>query len=170
MIKANELRIGNYFGYKIQSDGTIYGKRGSIMKSRLNDKGYPCVNLEINRKNYCKRIHRIVAETFIPNPENKPFVNHKDRNRANSNISNLEWCTASENVKHSVSNGGRINYTRNNYGESNGNSKLSWKQVLAIRELYSSRKFSQNNLAEIFNLTQGVINKIVNNKIWIKEN
>jgi len=164
------MELGNYLGYIVNKKGQIFTKKnGSIMKTTLNDKGYPCVGLSVNGKKVFKRVHRIVAETFIPNPENKPHVNHKDRDRANYHFDNLEWCTPSENVIHSVRNGGRTNWKRNNTGESNGNSKLKWKQILAIRALYSCKEFSQNDIADIFNITQGEVGKIVNHKIWKQE-
>lgn len=166
-MKASELRIGNYLGYKVSEDGVIYSKRKNTpLKYTLNDKGYPCVSLHYKGKCVFRRVHRIVAEVFIQNPLNKPCVNHKDRNRANFHISNLEWVTYSENVKHSVENGGRDNWTRNNSGLNNPNVKYNWKMICAIRDLYNTENYSQNELANMFNLSQGRISKIVNNKIW----
>lgn len=170
-MKSNELRIGNYNGYSVRSDGVIFSKKtGKKLKYRLNDKGYPSVSLSVNGKAVFRRVHRIIAEVFIPNPENKPCVNHKDRDRTNFNIDNLEWCTYSENVIHSIENGGRDNWSRNNTAENNPNAKLNWEIVEAIRDLYIFDKYSQNKLARIFKLTQAQISKIVNNEIWILEN
>lgn len=58
------------------------------------------VNLCKNGKVYYKKVHRLVAETFIPNPKNLRCVNHKDGNKKNNHVSNLEWATNSENTKH----------------------------------------------------------------------
>lgn len=166
-MKANELRIGNYLGYKVREDGVIFSKRNNKpLKYTLNDKGYPSVTLHNKGKAVFRRVHRVVAEVFIPNPKNKPCVNHKDRNRSNYNVDNLEWCTHSENVKHSVKNGGRKNWTRNNTGENNGNLKYSWKMICAIRDLYSTGSYSQNDLSDIFKISQGRISKIINFEIW----
>lgn len=65
---------------------------------------YLSIALIHNRNRFTKRIHRLVAEAFIPNPENKNEVNHIDCNKQNNNVNNLEWVTKSENVKHAVKN------------------------------------------------------------------
>lgn len=74
--------------------------KGKILKPILHDTGYNYVTLN------CKNIsvHRLVAKTFIPNMENKPFVNHIDGNKLNNNANNLEWCTAKENMQHAFEN------------------------------------------------------------------
>lgn len=166
-MSPSELRIGNYLGYKVREDGVIFSKQsGNPLKYRLNDKGYPSVVLYYEGKSVFRRVHRIVAIVFIPNPQNKPCVNHKDRNRQNFNVNNLEWVTYSENVKHSVKNGGRKNWTRNNKGNNNPKAKLTWEKVCAIRDLYENNGYSQNELSRIFDVPQGEISLIVNFKKW----
>lgn len=87
--------------YLIHCDGRIYNvNRKIFMKPRL-DKGYATIRL--NDKNI--RIHRLVATQFISNPENKEYVNHKDGNKLNNNVDNLEWVTRSENVLHAYNSG-----------------------------------------------------------------
>ena len=86
--------------YYISNFGRVYSiKRETIMKpSMLN--GYWRVILYDGNKTKGCYVHRMVAEAFIPNPQNKPLINHIDENRANNKISNLEWVTFSENVNH----------------------------------------------------------------------
>lgn len=89
--------------YIVYENGKIFSKkRGIFLKPSLDKKGYQIVVLTIGGKQVTKRVHRIVAEHFIPNPENKPQVNHIDKNKQNNDISNLEWVTASENMLHAL--------------------------------------------------------------------
>ena len=72
---------------------------GKILKPTIRNNGYYFVTIQ--RKQYM--VHRLVAQTFIPNPENKPQVNHIDGNKKNNQVDNLEWCTAKENTIHAYS-------------------------------------------------------------------
>ena len=73
----------------------------TFLKGVLNTKGYPQVRLYKNKKASIKRIHRIIAELFIRNPKGLPQVNHKDGDKTNNTIKNLEWCTNLQNQHHS---------------------------------------------------------------------
>lgn len=83
--------IQGYDGlYYITENGRVYSSiQNKWLKPYINQSGYPTVNLQMNKK----YIHRLVAEAFIPNPDNLPVVNHKDENKLNSSVDNLEWCT-----------------------------------------------------------------------------
>lgn len=89
-------------GYFVSDDGKVYsekyGRRCELKQS--GHKGYRRVVLSTANKRQGYPVHRLVAEAFIPNPEDKPFVNHLDGNKRNNIASNLRWCTASENQKH----------------------------------------------------------------------
>ena len=71
-----------------------------IKKTTIDSWGYEAISLCVNYVPSTRKIHRLVALAFIPNPENKPFVNHKDGNKLNNRLENLEWVTQSENVRH----------------------------------------------------------------------
>jgi hypothetical protein len=95
--------------YEVDRNGNVYSiiqtisRRKRILKPYLHTGGYRKVNLYDKRGKCSKKyVHRLVAEAFIPNPENKPNVNYIDCNRENNKASNLEWCTQSENIKHAV--------------------------------------------------------------------
>jgi len=107
-------------------------------------------------KNYY--VHRILATLFVPNPLNKPYINHIDNNPSNNKLENLEWSTQKENIKHS-SNQGRMPK-----GDLVGNSKLKWSSVSQIRELSDSK--TQTELGQMFAVKQTTISRILNNKIW----
>lgn len=81
-----------------------YGKfflKGKMLTLSKNNKGYLTVTLSLDGRSYPLCVHRLVAEVFIPNPESKPQVNHKNGNREDNHVDNLEWCTQSENNLHS---------------------------------------------------------------------
>lgn len=80
-------------------------KTGLVLKPRISKHGYYYVNIYKNNNRKTVKNHRLVAEAFIPNPENKPEVNHKDGDKLNNKISNLEWVTSSENIYHAVHTG-----------------------------------------------------------------
>lgn len=136
--------------------------KGRILKFGIKGKGYLSVKLCMNgvEKNY--QVHRLVAMAFIPNTQNKPQVNHKDTNKKNNKLSNLEWVTNSENQIHAVSNG----VARKQIGEDRPASKLKENDVRKIREMYSSGKYSQRELAKMFGVGQRTITTIVNRITW----
>lgn len=98
--------IKGYPKYQISNEGRVWSKKHQIyLKPRINKSGYYQVCMMcINGKIKTEVIHRLVAINFIPNPDNLPQVNHKDGNKLNNNIDNLEWCTAKENTKHAYDN------------------------------------------------------------------
>jgi hypothetical protein len=118
MRELDFLGFPNYF---ITEDGQLFagprkwnsGKNGKIIKShngkwmkyKIDKDGYIIYSLTLNGKVKQMKAHRLVALAFIPNPENKPFINHLDSNPFNNHISNLEWCTARENIIHAWKNG-----------------------------------------------------------------
>lgn len=75
---------------------------GGLMKGSLNSHGYPHVNLKRNGVIDKRKVHRLVADAFIPKVPGKDHINHKDGDKTNSHPDNLEWCTPLENVRHSI--------------------------------------------------------------------
>ena len=103
-------KIKDYEGYFATKDGLIFSsKTNKFLKVSYDKQGYQRVGLYIrNYKVKTIKVHRLIAETFIANPENKIDVNHKDGIKSNNNVYNLEWCTRSENMKHAFDNGLKI--------------------------------------------------------------
>ena len=139
--------------YKVSSEGRI-SHNGRILSGSIHKDGYIFVN--IRGKQYAK--HRVIAEAFIPNPENKPFVNHIDGNKQNNKVENLEWCTQSENIKHSYCNNlqprGLSTYT----------GKFTAEQRKEIKELWDSGQYSQRELGKIYGVSHTCIGSIINDK------
>lgn len=98
--------IKDFENYQVSNLGRVKNARGKIMKQKTQYNGYKNVGLRKGgNKQKMFLVHRLVATAFIGVDENNPQVNHIDGNKENNNVSNLEWCTASENKKHAVATG-----------------------------------------------------------------
>lgn len=98
--KDRLVEIPDYQNAHAYCSGFSYVKPGRVMKQQLNIFGYLVVNLTKNKKQKGHFVHRLVADAFVPNNDNLPFINHKDENKTNNNASNLEWCTSEYNTNY----------------------------------------------------------------------
>lgn len=114
--------------YIIEDTGNILGKRGNYLKPYPNNEGYMRVRLYQNGVSKQKFVHRLVAEKFIPNPKGLPEVNHIDGNKANNQVSNLEWVTSSDNKLHALATGLRT-YCGGPKGYKQGKAKSKYHNV-----------------------------------------
>lgn len=98
---------GTYGALEVSDLGRVKSnlRDGRILKTQKDSKGYHRLRMTIRRERYSFKIHRLVAEAFIPNPENKPQVNHIDGNKDNNAVVNLEWVTSKENAQHALRTG-----------------------------------------------------------------
>ncbi len=154
-IKSLDRMTNNQYGE--------YFMKGRILKnSIIKDKGYCRVSLNNGNGKISKRVHRLVAEAFIPNPENKPEVNHKDGNKLNNCVSNLEWCTNKENIEHSI----RTGLKKHCNGCSNSSSKFTEEDIIFIRKNYKKRDpmYSGVALARRYSCSPQTIYDIVTKK------
>ena len=160
-IKGHESR------YQISNWGRVRSfanhHKGRSMDFKLL-KSYSTGNylkVNIDRKNMA--IHREVAKAFIPNHCKKLTVNHKDGNKLNNNISNLEWLTYSENMKHAY----RIGLQTSRAGENNGfPSKLNKFQVQKIKLMNEMDNLGCVKISKIFNVSKSLISRIIKGKAW----
>lgn len=154
---------GEIFSYRLSN------KKWKKIKPRKCTNGYYAVS--INGK--YPLIHRIVAQAFLKNPENKPCVNHKNSIISDNSLENLEWCTHSENTLHSWEKGrmeNNRNITRNIAGEiGKSRRKMSFEDATEVRKLYKNGDILQKDLAKKFNVSRGVITGIINNYSYIEK-
>lgn len=132
-----------------------------IKSLQNNGKGYYQLYVQVNNKRKLFYIHRLVAKYFIPNPENKPEVNHINGIKTDNRVENLEWVTSSENTIHAIKN----NLIR--FGEKSYNNLLTEQKVLLIRRLFRiNPNFSRKNVAKKFNVSEGCIYGVIRNVTW----
>ena len=81
--------------------------KGRLLKGSKNSNGYRTITLHKGKKTEKRLLHRMIAEAFIPNPNNYNYINHKDNNPSNNNVNNLEWCTQSYNIKYAYEQGNK---------------------------------------------------------------
>ena len=161
--------IKGYEGlYSITKDGSVWShpkrrssKQGIYLKPGVNTRGYKQVVLYKDNKHKNITIHRLIALTFINNPDNKLEVNHIDGNKLNNKIENLEWCTSSENHIHAYKND---NHKRMQ-GELHGASKLKEVDVLNIKKLIENGAGCRE-LGRAYSVCHSLISMIKNGKRW----
>lgn len=148
------MQITNYEGlYYVSNLGKIKDNKGIIRKTYINNKGYECITLRFQRNKYHHLIHRLVAEYFIPNPENYAQVNHIDCNKLNNKVNNLEWINQKNNYRHGKD---HFLYSKN---EDHYFSKLSNEDVKMINNLYRLG-FIRATVAKIFNVNPSSLEAI----------
>lgn len=152
----------------IHEDGRVFSEKSNkFLTPIINHNGYHVLSIKPDGRNgntVCLRYHRLVAECFIDNPENKLYVNHKDGNKQNNHVSNLEWCSASENMKHAFNTG----LCKARKGEESTSAKLTEENVKYIRDNYKTRNnvFGARALGRKFGVHHTTIMSVVNNESW----
>lgn len=131
--------------YEVSNLGRIRNSETKYIRSINIIRGYGYVTLKIKGKPKTCQVHRLVAEAFVPNPENKPQVNHKDCNKLNNQSYNLEWATRSENIKHA--------YDNNLVSKMEKNTKLTEEEVIEICKLLE-KGVSRKEIVKTLNLTE----------------
>ena len=130
-----------------------------ILKQFKNPSGYCTVTLFKNGKHHVKTVHRIVMDSFTPHNK-KEQINHKNLNKHDNRIVNLEWCTRMENVYHAKRNGAYKN------GSHHVNAKFTDAQIVLIRLLYKTGKYSHPTLGKIFKVAHSTIGRILRHESY----
>lgn len=138
--------------------GWVSNRKGKLLKSIKRCDGYLSITLKRDGKGKGFLVHRLVAQLFIANKENKPQVNHINGIKDDNRVENLEWVTPLQNTQHAVDN------KLNCFGERHRKAKLTEKQVIEIRENYRDK--SQQEIADMYNVAQTTISMIRNGKNW----
>ena len=156
--------IQGYEGYyQVSNLGRIKSIRFNkekILTIQHDKDGYCTVGLTKNNKLKLCKVHRLVCKTFFNNSKNKPQVNHINGIKNDNRAENLQWCTCKENMKH----GWKTGLYKSKKGSKHGNSKLTEKEVIEIREL--SKIKTRKQIAKKYKISYSNVGAIINNKLW----
>ena len=157
--------------YEISTDGQVRNiKTQTILKGVCRE--YREVCLRYNGRQTSQKVHRLVAEAFIPNPDNLPQVNHKDGNKLNNRVDNLEWCTAKQNIQHAWKNNlCKASHKTRNSCDNGTNRKLSSSDIEYIRKNYirGINQYNPGNGKELcskYGITEGNLSHIITGRNW----
>jgi hypothetical protein len=152
--------------YEVSNTGLVRRVSGRLMGQWKNSNGYPLVKLTCAARGIRADflVHRLVAGTFIPNPENKPCVNHIDNKPANNRVENLEWCTQLENLQHAD----RQGRTQKDYwlGKRSPNASLSDEQVRQMRALYAAGAGSWETIGKMFGVSKRCAGRVITREVY----
>jgi len=159
--------------YGVTKSGKVWNyKTKKYLLPSPNTSDYLCVQLCSKGKRVCRLVHRLVALTFLPNPQGYPVINHKDGNRHNNNLENLEWTTPIGNVTHSIRSGlhtpWKITPKKLVAGRNAGLSrrKLTEKQVAGVRKAYATGKFTQREIGNYLGVAHNTISDIIRGRTY----
>lgn len=132
-----------------------------IINFRIDKDGYKTRTLCKDAKKYKISEHRLVALTFLPNPNNLLQVNHKNGIKTDNRVENLEWCTDSENKRHALDNDLKIPAK----GDSIGTSKITNEQAIKIKQLFK-KGYTTRKISDIFQISYQLVWKIKKDQTW----
>jgi HNH endonuclease len=155
------MLIDGYANYNISDDGVVTNTKTSrILKPDIIWDGYERVTLSQNGVVKRFRVHRLVAEHYIPNPDKHPMVNHKDGDKRNNSVTNLEWVTCKQNTIHAFATGLRLS------GENHVHAKLSKETVKRVCELIQSGLTRSRILERVPGVNKTQFDDIRRRKSW----
>lgn len=143
--------IMEFDNYDIFEDGRVFShKTQKYLRPQNNGNGYLKVYLYKEGKMFQQYIHKLVAITFIPNPHNYKYIDHIDRNKANNNLSNLHWCSASENINNTA---GKARYSvrrtraKHYTNELKQNVRKDYSEGLTVMQLHVKYKIPRQSIS-----------------------
>jgi len=146
--------------YCVDENGNVFSSfSNKYLKLSKSKTGYLVVNVRVGGLRQPVYVHRLVAEAFIPNPDNKPFVNHKDGNKENNTLLNLEWVTDQENKEHAIATGLMLT------GEALPQSTLTNEDVHSICKLLISG-MSCGKICTLFSVSRSTVLNIRSRRDW----
>lgn len=153
----------SYPDYSVERNGEVYShRRKRYLKSRVHPRGYRHVSLWRDGKEFNCLVHRLVAEAYLASDPTRTVVNHKNFDKTDNRVENLEWCTQKENVRHASAHG--------RFGKGGGRKPLiTQSQAEEIRKRYKDETITQTELGGQYGLGVAITNLIIHNKRYVND-
>lgn len=142
-------------------NATLYKRKGSVMSPKTEKSGYITQTLSKDKITKTRKVHRLVAQAFIPNPEKKPQVNHKNGIKSDNRVENLEWVTTFENRQHAYDTG----LQKPTKGTLNGMAVYTERDVEFVSIQYAMG-MKQVDIERTYEYSKAFVHSVVNNKSW----
>lgn len=153
--------FGRKTKYIVSTDGEVFNtETGKALQPEITTRGYQRVLIYYKGKRKHYAVHRLVAEAFLPNPHFLPEVNHKNGDKTDNTVYNLEWCTPEYNVRHSYETG--LNYS----GEDKGNASMSNNTAKRIANCFFENKLTPTEIANLTNVSKRAVKHILLDHQW----
>lgn len=150
--------------YEVYDDGRIFSHISNIfLKPYVSQCGYLIVDVSLNKKRYTRQVHRLVAHAFIPNPDKFETVNHKDGDKTNNCVENLEWLTIKDNVRHAWETG----LVKPRSGTDNPANKYTEEQIRHVCSILETGGKDYRNISKITGVSYDTIKDIKYKKTWV---
>ena len=156
--------------YSVTDQGSVYTsdfrhtKKRKRLKTRYDKDGYEIATIYLDGKRYDFKVHRLVASAFIPNPNNKPEVNHRNGNKKKNNKGNLEWVTNQENITHSIVTGLKV---MDQDGDKNPMNKYPKKIIKKICKALEKNEMTLKEISKKYDVPVPTISSILNKHQWL---
>ena len=159
--------IPGYEGlYAVNRSGDIWSYyAGRNIKANRSYRGYYSVGLRKKGLRKWFMLHRLIGQAFLENPDSKRYINHKDFNKANNTVDNIEWVTASENMMHAQRHG-RVNTKEQQEKIRDSCGFLTMAQARVIRFLYKTGRYTQGAVGNLFGVSEDVVYHVLKNNTY----